>query len=34
MGRACAASIILFVVIFIFTTIQSKLNSSKEVSYE
>lgn len=34
MGRACAASIILFVVIFIFTTIQSRLNSSKEVSYE
>ncbi len=34
MGRACAASIILFVIIFIFTQVQSKLDSSKEVSYE
>lgn len=34
MGRACAASIILFVIIFVLTQIQSKLDSSKEVSYE
>lgn len=34
MGRACAASIILFIIIFIFTQIRSKMESSKEVSYE
>ncbi len=34
MGRACAASILLFVIIFILTQMQSKLDSCKEVSYE
>ncbi len=34
MGRACAASIILFVIIFILTQIQSKMNASKTVDYD
>jgi len=34
MGRACAASIILFIIIFILTQIRAKMDSSKEVSYE
>ena len=34
MGRACAASIILFVIIFVLTQIRARLDSSKEISYE
>lgn len=34
MGRACAASIILFVIIFILTQIQSRMNASKTVDYD
>ena len=34
MGRACAASIILFIIIFVLTQIRSKMDSSKEVSYD
>lgn len=34
MGRACAASIILFLLIFILTTIQSRMNAKKTVDYE
>jgi multiple sugar transport system permease protein len=34
MGRACAASIILFLIIFILTTIQSRMNARKTVDYE
>ena len=34
MGRACAASIILFIIIFILTQIQSKMNASKTVDYD
>lgn len=34
MGRACAASIVLFVIIFILTQIQSKMNASKTVDYD
>ena len=34
MGRACAASIILFVIIFILTQIQSRMNTSKTVDYD
>ena len=34
MGRACSASIILFVIIFIMTLIQTKLDSSKSITLE
>ncbi len=34
MGRACASSIILFVIIFILTQIQSRMNASKTVDYD
>ena len=34
MGRACAASIILFLIIFILTQIQSRMNASKTVDYD
>ena len=34
MGRACAAAIILFVIIFALTQIQNHIGSKKEVSYD
>ena len=34
MGRACAASIVLFIIIFVLTQIQSKMNASKTVDYD
>ena len=34
MGRACAASIVLFIIIFVLTQIQGKMNASKTVDYD
>lgn len=34
MGRGCAASIVLFIIIFILTQIQGRLNTSKTVDYD
>lgn len=34
MGRACAAAIVLFLIIFILTQIQSKMNASKTVDFD
>jgi len=34
MGRACSASIILFIIIFVLTLVQTKLDARKSISLE